>query len=81
MSNFFSVGNSQRMVPACIDIQYDLDNSPRNFDFEKLRKGFAEIGYSSELIEAILSIYPKVADSDDREAIVDHSEPETEATS
>ncbi|MDK1386460.1 hypothetical protein QN224_13700 [Sinorhizobium sp. 8-89] len=81
MSNFFSVRNSQRMVPAYIDIQYDLDSSPRNFDFEKLRKGFAEFGYPPELIEAILSTYPKVADSDEQEAIVDHSKPKTEAAS
>lgn len=43
-------------IPAGTDLLYDLRNTPRNFDYDKMRAGYRADGCPEELIEKFINV-------------------------
>jgi hypothetical protein len=43
-------------IPAGTDLLYDLRNTPRNFDYDKMRAGYRVDGCQEELIEKFIKV-------------------------
>lgn len=60
MSNICSAENELRRpkayIPAGTDLLYDLRNTARNFDYEKMRAGYRADGCPEELIEKFIKV-------------------------
>jgi hypothetical protein len=60
MSNTCSAENElqepKAYIPAGTDLLYDLRNTPRDFDYDKMRAGYRADGCPEELIEKFIKV-------------------------